>query len=417
VLQNVKEELEAIAEWCSSMKSQLENPDVLKQIFRQNLPLALDLKKTIWKYANTIKEREKCDSIKIMNFCGTHEWTTTYYGLRNLLPPFLDLVAGPGCPVCVTPAYYVDVVMKLASKGVRIYTYGDSLRLRSVRSSYPSNLEEARANGGDVKVVYSFLDAAKDSADGKESVFLGIGFETTAPSYALVIKEGMVPENLKFLSTVRLTPPAMEYTIKFYQERGLLPIKGVIAPGHVSTITGAVEWEFLPREHGLPTVVAGFEPIDVLMAVAQILLMLKNNKAAIKIEYKRLVNWNGNTYAKGLIEKVFKKTRAAWRGIGFIPQSGLKLKGKFFKKYDALAHFGMPDLTPKEWKHDLPHKCRCGEVVVGIAKPIDCPLFMKDCSPTKPWGPCMVSFEGTCNVWARYGGRSSVLPEGRAGGG
>jgi hydrogenase expression/formation protein HypD len=396
------------------MKSWLEDPEVLKQIFRQNLPLALDLKKTIWRYANAIKEREKCDLIKIMNFCGTHEWTTTYYGLRNLLPPFLDLVAGPGCPVCVTPAYYVDVVIRLASKGVRIYTYGDSLRLRSVRSSYPSNLEEARANGGDVKVVYSFLDAAKDSADGKESVFLGIGFETTAPSYALAIKEGMVPENLKFLSTVRLTPPAMEYTIKFYQERGLLPIKGVIAPGHVSTITGAVEWEFLPREHGLPTVVAGFEPIDVLMAVAQILLMLKNNKAAIKIEYKRLVNWNGNTYAKGLIEKVFKKTRAAWRGIGFIPQSGLKLKGEFFEKYDALAHFGMPDLTHRgiRWKHDLPPRCRCSEVVVGIAKPTDCPLFMKSCSPTKPWGPCMVSFEGTCNVWARYGSKSPVLPGG-----
>jgi len=155
------------------------------------------------------------------------------------------------------------------------------------------------------------------------------------------------------------------------------------------------------------------------MAVAQILLMLKNNKAAIKIEYKRLVNWNGNTYAKGLIEKVFKKTRAAWRGIGFIPQSGLKLKGKFFEKYDAFTHFGVPDLTHRgiRWKHDLPPKCRCGEVVVGIAKPTDCPLFMKGCSPTKPWGPCMVSFEGTCNVWARYDGRSSVLLKERAGGG
>jgi len=145
--------------------------------------------------------------------------------------------------------------------------------------------------------------------------------------------------------------------------------------------------------------------------------MLKNNKAAIKIEYNRLVSWDGNTYAKGLIEEVFERTNAAWRGIGFIPKSGLKLKGKFFKKYDALAHFGMPDLTPKEWKHDLPPKCRCGEVVVGIAKPTDCPLFMKDCSPTKPWGPCMVSFEGTCNVWARYGGGSPVPPEGHAGGG
>jgi hydrogenase expression/formation protein HypD len=132
--------------------------------------------------------------------------------------------------------------------------------------------------------------------------------------------------------------------------------------------------------------------------------MLKNNEAAIKIEYKRLVNWNGNTYAKGLIEKVFEKTRAAWRGIGFIPQSGLKLKGKFFKKHDALTHFDVPDLTSKKWKRDLPSGCRCSEVMVGVAKPINCPLFMKGCSPMKPWGPCMVSFEGACNVWARFGG-------------
>lgn len=410
------------------MEGRFGDPNLLKQVFRENPPLAQTLKRIIWKYAGAIKEREKCELIKIMNFCGTHEWTTTYHGLRDLLPPFLELVAGPGCPVCVIPAYYIDAVLKLAREGIRVYTYGDLLKLRTARSTYPGNLLEAKADGADVKVVYSFLDAAKDlRAHDKESVFLAIGFETTAPSYALALKEGMVPENLKFLSVVRLTPPAMKYTIKLYQERGLLPIRGVIAPGHVSTIIGGVEWEFLPRVYGLPTVVAGFEPIDVLMAVAQILLMMKRDKPAVRIEYKRLVQWNGNEYAKKLIDAVFERIYAAWRGIGFIPRSGLKLNDKFIERYDALMHFGVPDLTPREfifthahhgvpWEHDLPPRCRCGEVIVGIAKPTDCPLFMNGCSPMNPWGPCMVSSEGACTIWARYG-RSFVEPEGQGRGG
>ena len=396
------------------MEAKLDEAELMRDIFRQNLPLAQNLKRTIWKYAEEI-QKEGRGVIKIMNFCGTHEWTTTRYGLRALLPPALELVAGPGCPVCVTPAHYVDAIVELALKGIRVYTYGDSFRLRSARSNYQSSLEEAKTAGGDVKVVYSFLDAVKDACShGRESAFFGIGFETTAPSYALAFERGMVPENLKFLSVVRLTPPAMRYTIKLYQERGLLPIAGVIAPGHVSTITGAVEWEFLPKEHGLPTVVAGFEPIDVLMAIAQILQMLKNHQAGIGIEYKRLVSWEGNTYAKELMGRVFEQTYAAWRGLGFIPRSGLKLRENFSERYDALRHFEIPELLPEEfilthahhgtpWKHDLPPGCRCGEVVVGVAKPTDCPLFLKKCLPARPWGPCMVTSEGTCNVWARYG--------------
>ncbi|MFH1821868.1 MAG: hydrogenase formation protein HypD [Methanobacteriota archaeon] len=397
------------------MVTGFEDQNRIRQIFRQNLPLASRLKETIWKYAGAIKEKEKCESIKIMNFCGTHEWTTTRYGLRDLLPPFLDIVAGPGCPVCVTPAYYVDVAIKLAEEGVRVYTYGDVLRLRSVRSSYPASLEEARANGGDVKLVYSFLDAVKDARQqDKEGIFFAIGFETTVPSYALSVRDGMVPSNLKLLGALRLTPPAMKHTIKLYQERGMLPIRGIIAPGHVSAIIGASEWDFLPKEHGLPTVVAGFEPIDVLMATAQILSMVKDDRPATEIEYKRLVSWDGNAYAKAAIGEIFEKCDSAWRGMGFIPASGLRLRGEFFDKHDALRHFGLPDLKPGEfapdhsgsevgWKDDIPANCRCGEVVVGIAKPTECPMFMKGCSPMKPWGPCMVSSEGTCNVWARQG--------------
>ncbi len=399
----------------------------IREIFRQNLPMALKLKETIRKYVDAINQREKWDSIKIMNFCGTHEWTTTRYGIRELLPPSLDLVAGPGCPVCVTPSYYVDIALKLAAEGTVVYTYGDVLRLRSVRSDYPASLEEAKANGGKVKVVYSFLDAVKDaSLNGDTGVFFGIGFETTAPSYALTMEGEMVPKNLKFLNSLRLTPPAMKYTIRLYQELGLLPIRGVIAPGHVSTVIGASEWEFLPREHGLPTVVAGFEPIDLLMAIAEILLMIKNHRPDIEIGYRRLVSWEGNTYAKEAIYKVFEKADSAWRGLCFIPDSGLKLKGEFFDKYDALGYFGLPDMKPSgstlgqgtgaKLEGDMPLNCKCGEVVVGIAKPTDCRMFMSGCTPMRPWGPCMVSSEGTCNVWARHGGMGLIKSEDRGGG-
>lgn len=389
--------------------------DLVRRVFRENHELALRLREIIWKYFEEISKSGR-KKIKIMNFCGTHEWTVTHYGIRSLLPSGIELVAGPGCPVCIVPAYYIDVIIKLGLNGIKIFTYGDVIRLRSVHAKRPPrSIEELRAFDADVEVVYSFIDAVKIAKKGdSEGVFIGIGFETMAPSYAIAFKKNLVPENLKFLSLVRLTPPAMEYTIKIYKERGLLPINGVIAPGHVSVIVGGSEWEFLPKKYGLPTVVAGFEPIDVLMAIAHILRMLKNNSPRIVIEYKRAVSWEGNVYAKKLMSEVFEKAYSAWRGIGFIPRSGLKLKGKYYNRYDALNYYEIPDLTPKEyifthahhgtpWEYDLPPRCRCGEVVLGIAKPTDCPLFMKGCTPSKPWGPCMVSYEGTCNVWARCG--------------
>ncbi|MEM4201735.1 MAG: hydrogenase formation protein HypD [Candidatus Hadarchaeum sp.] len=379
------------------------------ELFRNNLILATKIKEKIYKLCEDIVDKEKNDIIKLMNFCGTHEWATTRYGIRSLLPPHLDMVAGPGCPVCVTPAHYVEAAVKLALEGVRVYTYGDVLKLRGPSSAYPSSLEEAKSCGGEVKVVYSYLDAVADARkSGRDSVFFAIGFETTTPSYALSFKEELVPENLKFLNAIRLTPPAMKYTIKLHQDRGLLPIRGIIAPGHVSAIIGASAWDFLPKEHHLPTVVAGFEPIDVLMAVAQLLLMIKENHAETRIEYRRLVKWEGNLYAKDAIDYVFEKTDALWRGLGTIPQSGLRLKGELFERFDAVRYFGLPEPKLKVngnvgTDDDLPAECKCGEVVVGISKPVECPMFMKSCSPTKPWGPCMVSSEGTCNVWARQG--------------
>ncbi|MEM3401796.1 MAG: hydrogenase formation protein HypD, partial [Candidatus Hadarchaeales archaeon] len=316
--------------------------------FRENIPLLHSLRSIIWKYAEKIMEKET-PPIKIMNFCGTHEWATVHHGIRKLLPPSIELVAGPGCPVCVTPSYYVEVLIRLASEGVRVYTYGDSFKLRTTGENHPTNLQEAKADGADVRVVYSFLDAIKDArASGKEGVFFGIGFETTAPSYALALRDGMVPDNLKLLSSLRLTPPVMKKTVKIHQERGLLQLKGIIAPGHVSTVIGAKEWAFLPRDYGLPTVVAGFEPVDVMMAIAMILQMIKNSKPAVKVEYRRLVKWEGNEEALKAMDEVFERVYAAWRGIGMIPRSGLRLKGKFLES-DALKHYGFEDVAPSSF--------------------------------------------------------------------
>jgi hydrogenase expression/formation protein HypD len=373
------------------------------------------IRNLIHKYAEDIVRREKMERIKIMNFCGTHEWTTVHYGIRSLLPSSIELVPGPGCPVCVTPGHYVEEIVKLAMQGVIVYTYGDSFRLQSASGSGLNSLAKARSAGGDVRVVYSFLDAVRDAREhGKTSVFFGVGFETTVPSYGLLFLQREVPDNLKFLSACRLTPPAMKYTIKLHQERGLLPISGVIAPGHVSTVIGAKEWEFLPRDYKMPTVVAGFEPVDVLLAVAQILLMVRRRRPAVENEYKRLVRWDGNPIAKKVIAEIFRPVFAAWRGIGFIPRSGLRLAQRY-QRHDAFEHFGIPDASPSKYafthahhgtppESDLPPNCRCGEVVTGISKPTDCPLFLRTCTPSNPWGPCMVSTEGTCFIWAKETG-------------
>jgi len=368
--------------------------------------------KLIELYYSRIKSSEEAP-IKIMNFCGTHEWTTVRYGIRALVPEGIDLVAGPGCPVCVTPGKTIEQAVKLSIEGVRVYTFGDAFRVPSTSLRSPRSLAEAKAMGADVRVVYSFYDAVTDSrSDGKEAVFLGIGFETTAPSYAIPIHEGKVPKNMKLLSVLRLTPPIMRYTIKLYRERGLLPIRGVIAPGHVSVVTGASAWEFLPREFGIATVVSGFEGIDVLISIAEILRMILERKPGLYIEYRRAVKWDGNPAAKNYISSVFEEVDAAWRGIGYVPRSGLMLREKY-REVDAYHQYGLRPPGPEDYvltstgqtsEAELPPSCRCNEVVLGIAKPSQCPMFMKGCRPERPYGPCMVSQEGTCYIWARYGG-------------
>ncbi len=376
-------------------------------IFRENTELALRLKELIHKFTEDLKARYGKIAIRIMNFCGTHEWTTTHYGLRTLMPRDVELVAGPGCPVCITPAYYIDVAIKLALDGVKVYTYGDTYRLPTVRPKGAiRSLADAKAAGADVTLVYSFLEAARDaSKHSKDSVFVGIGFETIAPAYAELIMQRKVPENLKFLNIIRLTPPAAVYSINVVKNEvleGKLLI-GVIAPGHVSTITGAKAWSVLADEYKMPTVISGFEPIDVLMSITEILRQFRKGEAKIVIQYKRAVTWDGNVKAQKLMNTVFSTVDAAWRGIGYIPKSGYRLRDNYYDKYDALNYFGIPDLTPETWKYDLPPGCRCADVILGKAKPTDCKLFMKKCRPDSPWGPCMVSLEGSCSIWARCG--------------
>ncbi|HDI86044.1 MAG TPA: hydrogenase formation protein HypD, partial [Candidatus Korarchaeota archaeon] len=325
------------------------------------------------------------DQVKIMDFCGTHEWTITHYGLRSLMPPNVELVAGPGCPVCITPGYFVEAAVRLAMDGVRVFTYGDSYRLQgSLKADLPKSLEEAKLRGGKVEVVYSVLDAVRIAReDGEESVFLAVGFETTAPATLAPVRSGDAPNNLKFINVHRLTPPITRYVLETHPEA---PIRGIIAPGHVSAITGAGAWAFLPGEYGIPTVVAGFEPIDVLLAILEILRQVREGKARLVNEYSRVVSWEGNLEAQRLMRETCDVVDAGWRGIGFVPDSGLAFKGGF-RRYDALEAYGIPELTPETWERDLPPGCRCAEVTLGMAKPTDCPMFLRACTPESPYGP------------------------------
>ncbi|MCD6301651.1 MAG: hydrogenase formation protein HypD [Staphylothermus sp.] len=338
-------------------------------------------------------EKNGYDNIRIMNFCGTHEWTITHFGIRTLMPENIELIAGPGCPVCITPGHYVDILIELSFEEYTILSYGDSYKLPGTRVRGIRSLFDAKLHGGKTEVVYSFYDAVKKANENKEKkyVFFAVGFETTIPSTAIPLINGLVPENLYMLSAYRLTPPIMKYLLNNYPEAKL---GGIIAPGHVSAITGANSWSFLPREYNIPTVVAGFEPLDVLIAIYHILKMLLFNKPLLINEYTRVVKPEGNIYAKEAINKAYKIVGSYWRGIGFVPLSGATHREEYSDR-DILRVLGIED-KPVEDK--LPG-CRCSEVTLGLAKPTDCPLFLRTCTPNKPYGPCMVSSEGTCKIW------------------
>ncbi|MCL1970980.1 MAG: hydrogenase formation protein HypD [Candidatus Bathyarchaeota archaeon] len=331
----------------------------------------------------------KTGDVKFCHVCGTHEWAIAHYGLRSLLPSEVEVIAGPGCPVCVVPAAEIDAVVFLAKRGVVVTCFGDVLRVPGSDSS----LLEAKAVGADVRVVYSVSDAidmAKREPD-MQFVFFAVGFETTAPSTAVEVMLGP-PENFSFLIAHRLIPPAMELLLSIED----LQINGFIAPGHVSAVTGLNPYEMFPCEYKMPTVIGGFEPNDVLMSIYLLMHQISQGEPCLENEYQRVVKPEGNPKALEVIRDVFNVSEGYWRGIGKLEKSALTLKDEF-TKFNAQTKFNIPITEGK----DRQQNCQCHKVIIGKIKPDQCPMFLKACTPAKPIGACMVSNEGTCHVWAK----------------
>jgi hydrogenase expression/formation protein HypD len=345
---------------------------------------------TAKRIADKIKEiAAKKGTVKICHVCGTHEWTITHYGLRSLLPANVELVAGPGCPVCIVPALEIDEALQLAQKRIALTCFGDLLRVPGSKMS----LLDAKAEGADVRIVYSVSDAVKMARyeQEKEFVFFAVGFETTAPSTAVEVLN-KPPENLSFLISHRLIPPAMCMLCEMED----LNLNGFIAPGHVSTIIGLEPYKDVPERYSIPVVVAGFEPLDILFAVYMILKQLDAHKPRLENEYSRVVAWEGNVKAQKLMSEVFDVVGGSWRGLGKIASSKFGLKPQYVI-YDAETRYGVK----VEQGVDVQPGCRCHLIIVGKAKPDECPLFMRKCTPQSPVGACMVGSEGTCRIWAR----------------
>ncbi len=331
--------------------------------------------------------------VRLMEICGTHTMSIFRHGLRSLLPETIDLVSGPGCPVCVTAMEEVDRSVKLArSPGVVVTTFGDMLRVPGTHTS----LDQEKAGGADVRVVYSTFDALKIAGQvpKKEVVFLGIGFETTAPTVAAAIKTAHQNQcsNFSVLSAHKLLPPAMEALLS----GGDLDIHGFICPGHVTTIIGTSAYEAITSRYRIPCVVVGFEPIDILQGILMLVEQIETERAEVEIQYVRGATAGGNPGALSIMREVFEPCDSPWRGLGTIPGSGLAIRGAF-SAIDARTRFDLDVPPAKE-----PPGCSCGEILRGTARPLDCKLFRKTCSPRNPVGPCMVSSEGTCAAYFKY---------------
>ena len=329
-----------------------------------------------------------------MEFCGGHTHAIFRHGLRQLLPPTVTLRSGPGCPVCVTADADLDRAMAMATlPAVILTTFGDMLHVPGSDGS----LQTAKAEGADVRIVYSTLDALQIARENpnRKIIFLGIGFETTAPTVAASILQAQAEDldNFFVLSAHKLTPPATRAIL----DAGEVRLAGIIGPGHVTTIIGSRAWEFLPHEYGVPCAIAGFEPLDILGAVAALVEMVEDNQPAIVNAYSRSVRPQGNPTALETMYRVFETGEAEWRGLGRVPASGLVLRPEY-ARFDATLAFDVKVALPR------PHAgCRCGDVVRGVIDPPQCPLFGKGCTPARPVGPCMVSAEGACAAWYQYG--------------
>ncbi len=335
------------------------------------------------------KSRRK---IRIMEVCGGHTMAIRKYGIQHLIPETIDLLSGPGCPVCVTDRTSIDKAITLArTAGVIITTYGDLIRVPGSDSS----LNQEKARGADVRIVYSTLDALEIARTNPHSkvVFLGIGFETTAPSSAVAIMEAakQAVSNFYLLSMHKIMPPAMAGLI----DQGIM-IDGYIGPGHVTTIAGASMYNELVEKYHIAVVISGFEPVDLLQTIYMLVCMAEEGRTGTLIQYKRAVTPSGNLKARDLVSHVFEAADDSWRGLGIIPGSGLKIRPAF-SRFDASLHFDLSTDPVTE-----PKGCLCGEVLRGLKKPDQCVLFGSICTPVNPVGACMVSGEGACQAFYNF---------------
>ena len=342
--------------------------------------------KAINKY---IKEIDK--PVKFMHVCGTHEHTISKYGLRTLLLKEIEILSGPGCPVCICPAADIDKAVELGKRDDTIITtFGDMIRVPATKMS----LAELKARGADVRIVYGPNNAVKIAKENpnKEVIFFAIGFETTVPLIGYEI-QSEPPPNFSVICALKLIPAALELLMSQSQ----LKIDGFISPGHVSTIIGLKPYEIFSQGYKIPNVISGFEPNDVLLSILMLLKQLRDKNFDTLNEYSRVVKPEGNILAQKIIKDVFEPVSSPWRGIGRIYDGGLVIRERY-SQFDADKKFDIKI----EKSQDIPPGCSCHLVMVGKLYPHECKLFGKECTPINPIGPCMVSMEGTCSIYFKF---------------
>ncbi|WP_206870517.1 hydrogenase formation protein HypD [Clostridium zeae] len=337
--------------------------------------------------------RKMQKKIRIMEICGTHTASILRSGIKNILPDNIELVSGPGCPVCVTPQGYIDSVIKLSERDeIIITTFGDMINIPGTNRS----LKYQKALGCDIRVLYSPFEAVNIAKQNpfKEVVFLGIGFETTVPVIALAIHKAYVEQvkNFSVFTSLKTMPEVIKNLLK----DKCTNIDGIIYPGHVSTIVGEKEFEYISDELRVPGIIAGFEDKDIMLGVLLLIDMISKNDCTLKNVYKSVVKYEGNLKAKQLINYIFEASDGIWRGFGTIKNSGLKIRNDY-KDFDASTKFGLKIIEQKSSKG-----CICEDILRGVKVPKDCKLFGKECTPDKPVGVCMVSREGSCGVYFKY---------------
>lgn len=346
------------------------------------------------------KNSHKNKHLKIMEVCGGHTHAIFKYGIEEILPDNIELIHGPGCPVCVMPKGRIDDAIALCENQQIIFTtFGDAMRVPGSKTS----LLQAKAEGADIRMVYSPLDSLKIAKENptKEIVFFGLGFETTAPSTAFTILQAAAENipNFSLFSNHVLVIPALEALLANPD----LQLDGFVGPGHVSMVIGTEPYQFIPQRYHKPIVISGFEPLDIFQSIWMLLKQIEENRCEVENQYNRLVEKGGNQNAIQAMNQVFTvREKFEWRGLGEIPNSGLKIRPEY-AQFDAEAKFTIPNLKVPDHK-----ACQCGEILKGVLKPWECKVFGTACTPETPIGTCMVSSEGACAAYYKYG-RLSVL--------